>query len=216
MDEDVDPLDLIRISEGERAAGGGQYDQNLEDPEAGDEASEDDDDVSDDVSDDDANDDDDESSEQDDDEEVNEVEFAEDDESEYEDVNNFPLATAVTREAIRNLPTSLVEKAGEECMICVSDLAVDNIIITLPCNHYFHEDCIVPWLLHAGTCPACRRVLPKHNGHQQTTRIKSEEREVPDSRRTSLAEARMTVDWETTGGGSLTVEQEGMLEEDLD
>ncbi|KAF2218717.1 hypothetical protein BDZ85DRAFT_286051 [Elsinoe ampelina] len=212
MDEDVDPLDLIRISEGERAAGGGEFDQELEDPEAGDEASEGEDEFSED--DDNDNDGDEESSDQDVEEEDDESD--EEEGSEYENVNDFPLATAVTRETIRNLPTTLVEKAGEECMICVSDLAVDNIIITLPCKHYFHEDCLVPWLLHAGTCPACRRVLPKHNEHHHNARIKSEEREVPDSRRTSLAEARVTMDWEVADGASLTVEQEGMLEEDLD
>ena len=32
----------------------------------------------------------------------------------------------------------------------------DQVIVTLPCKHPFHEGCIMPWLKSSGTCPVCR------------------------------------------------------------
>ncbi len=35
----------------------------------------------------------------------------------------------------------------------------EQVVITLPCQHPFHEPCILPWLKTSGTCPVCRLVL---------------------------------------------------------
>lgn len=48
---------------------------------------------------------------------------------------------------------------NSSCTICISEFVpnTDDILISLPpCQHAFHKDCILPWLLkHRGYCPLC-------------------------------------------------------------
>lgn len=44
------------------------------------------------------------------------------------------------------------------CTICSEDyLNYDKVIILL-CNHHFHADCIVKWLILKNNCPICRNI----------------------------------------------------------
>lgn len=42
------------------------------------------------------------------------------------------------------------------CSICLESYAGLDTIMSLPCNHAFHETCLVTWLKSARTCPCCR------------------------------------------------------------
>ncbi|KAL2160143.1 hypothetical protein VTH06DRAFT_1798 [Thermothelomyces fergusii] len=44
-----------------------------------------------------------------------------------------------------------------KCAICVDDMARGEKAAVLPCDHFFHGDCVLPWLKMHGTCPVCRR-----------------------------------------------------------
>ena len=47
-----------------------------------------------------------------------------------------------------------------DCAVCKDSFDVDGgPLHKLPCAHYFHCDCIVPWLKQHNTCPVCRSVL---------------------------------------------------------
>ncbi|XP_061694567.1 E3 ubiquitin-protein ligase RNF126-like [Syngnathoides biaculeatus] len=71
------------------------------------------------------------------------------------------------RERIKSLPTvSITEEhvgAGLECPVCKEDYGVEESVRQLPCNHLFHNDCIVPWLEQHDTCPVCRKSLNGQN-----------------------------------------------------
>lgn len=46
------------------------------------------------------------------------------------------------------------------CSICQSELVdTESKICKLPCNHYFHNDCVFQWLKLHGLCPICRNKI---------------------------------------------------------
>ena len=42
-----------------------------------------------------------------------------------------------------------------ECSICYERLHTQSTVL-LPCDHVFHEDCILKWATRSPTCPNCR------------------------------------------------------------
>ena len=56
----------------------------------------------------------------------------------------------LTEEKLKNF-------GGENtCSVCKEDFSVGNKMMDLPCNHYFHEECLMPWLNQHDSCPICR------------------------------------------------------------
>ncbi|XP_077446062.1 E3 ubiquitin-protein ligase RNF115 isoform X2 [Stigmatopora argus] len=64
---------------------------------------------------------------------------------------------------ISSLPTVCIseEQTGcrLECTICREEYSSGESVRKLPCLHYFHSECIVPWLELHDTCPVCRKSL---------------------------------------------------------
>ncbi|KAL0406437.1 UNVERIFIED_CONTAM: E3 ubiquitin-protein ligase RDUF2 [Sesamum latifolium] len=48
---------------------------------------------------------------------------------------------------------------GKRCAVCLEDFETRQFVTLTPCNHMFHEDCIVPWVKRQGKCPVCRFVI---------------------------------------------------------
>jgi len=46
-----------------------------------------------------------------------------------------------------------------QCTICMGYLKLNCQVKQIPCNHYFHEHCLVPWLKMNATCPNCREII---------------------------------------------------------
>ena len=42
---------------------------------------------------------------------------------------------------------------NSSCCICMEDYQTGDHMVTLPCLHVFHRDCIIPWLKNCATCP---------------------------------------------------------------
>lgn len=49
---------------------------------------------------------------------------------------------------------------SKECSVCMETYKIEESVVTIPCLHLFHEDCILPWLNIHNSCPICRLELP--------------------------------------------------------
>ncbi|XP_028375628.1 E3 ubiquitin-protein ligase RNF126 isoform X4 [Phyllostomus discolor] len=71
------------------------------------------------------------------------------------------------KEKIQALPTIPVTEehvgSGLECPVCKDDYELGEHVRQLPCNHLFHDGCIVPWLEQHDSCPVCRKSLTGQN-----------------------------------------------------
>ncbi len=64
--------------------------------------------------------------------------------------------------ALRRLQPALVRSLTDihdVCAVCIESIEVGAEILTLPCNHKFHANCVAPWLRDNGTCPTCRGAI---------------------------------------------------------
>jgi hypothetical protein len=46
---------------------------------------------------------------------------------------------------------------AEECSLCLDNFKKGEDILTLPCEHFFHENCLTPWLIKSNLCPMCKQ-----------------------------------------------------------
>lgn len=68
-------------------------------------------------------------------------------------VNLYYRGTVVNENEIAN------NENGKRCAICLEDFEPKQEAMLPPCNHMFHEECIVPWVKSNGRCPVCRYVI---------------------------------------------------------
>ncbi|KAJ7269435.1 hypothetical protein B0H12DRAFT_1095831 [Mycena haematopus] len=90
--------------------------------------------------------------------------------------SNNSRPVPATDEIMENLPREVLELGSstleKDCAVCKEQFKLDTedpdeqVVVTLPCLHPFHEPCIMPWLKSSGTCPVCRHALvpqPEHH-----------------------------------------------------
>jgi len=51
------------------------------------------------------------------------------------------------------------ENPDHQCAVCLSEFESGQLLRALPCQHYFHQDCIDLWMAKRNTCPICRLKL---------------------------------------------------------
>ncbi|XP_073122958.1 probable E3 ubiquitin-protein ligase RHC2A [Henckelia pumila] len=72
-----------------------------------------------------------------------------------------------SKAAIESMPT--VEISGQHialeshCAVCKESFELGVEAREMPCNHLYHQDCILPWLSLKNSCPVCRHELPTDN-----------------------------------------------------
>ncbi|CAF9928680.1 MAG: hypothetical protein GOMPHAMPRED_005206 [Gomphillus americanus] len=85
-------------------------------------------------------------------------------------------APPASTEAISALPRvkiareHLDEQGKAECSICMDQVSIGEEVTMLPCNHWFHGDCIKSWLVEHDTCPQCRRGITPREGDRNQPR----------------------------------------------
>ncbi|CAL5203870.1 unnamed protein product [Lathyrus oleraceus] len=67
-----------------------------------------------------------------------------------------------SKEAIESLEKLKIEDgdAIEKCSVCQFEFNVGMEIAKMPCNHLYHQECIVQWLGTSHMCPMCRYPMP--------------------------------------------------------
>ncbi|XP_073148400.1 uncharacterized protein [Henckelia pumila] len=59
-----------------------------------------------------------------------------------------------------NIKTTTCEDEEESCSICLEDFYAGCQVLSMPCSHIFHQDCIKKWLKSSHYCPMCRFQMP--------------------------------------------------------
>ncbi|KAI0059466.1 hypothetical protein BV25DRAFT_1840317 [Artomyces pyxidatus] len=90
--------------------------------------------------------------------------------------SNSTRPVPATEEVIEKLDRQVLEEGSptleRDCAVCKEQFSLhtedpdEQVVVTLPCKHPFHEGCIMPWLKSSGTCPVCRHQLvpqPEHH-----------------------------------------------------
>ncbi|KAH6774849.1 hypothetical protein C2S52_002151 [Perilla frutescens var. hirtella] len=68
------------------------------------------------------------------------------------------------RSAIDAMPTIKISQrhlnTDAHCPVCQDKFELGTKARQMPCDHIYHSDCIVPWLVEHNSCPVCRVELP--------------------------------------------------------
>lgn len=54
-----------------------------------------------------------------------------------------------------------------KCTICLMEISEGMDCISMPCQHFFHDNCVTHWLKIHNTCPLCRFELSNNNFESQ-------------------------------------------------
>lgn len=70
------------------------------------------------------------------------------------------ILTKIMKGKLRNCCITLDMVCNQpSCPICSEDYIVGADSLRLPCSHFFHKTCVMPWLEMKQTCPICRDEL---------------------------------------------------------
>ena len=69
-----------------------------------------------------------------------------------------PVKVALDDKCLEQLEEKVLDKKIDGmCMICFDEFYIEQTVLELPCDHFYHKDCIVPYFKeHSNKCPICR------------------------------------------------------------
>ncbi|XP_030227442.1 E3 ubiquitin-protein ligase RNF181 [Gadus morhua] len=74
-----------------------------------------------------------------------------------------PAAAAAVRTLCVVVVSPEQADRGLKCPVCLLEFEEQEAVRQMPCNHFFHSGCILPWLGKTNSCPLCRLELPTDN-----------------------------------------------------
>lgn len=83
-------------------------------------------------------------------------------------MRSLQINEGVNSEILSLMPESIVtdvNKLPEEkrnCVICMTQYEKDDKILTIPCCHLYHTECILDWFKTKNTCPICKFKVDKN------------------------------------------------------
>eukprot|EP01095_Lingulamoeba_sp_RSL-Kostka_P007293 TRINITY_DN2308_c0_g1_i1.p1 TRINITY_DN2308_c0_g1~~TRINITY_DN2308_c0_g1_i1.p1 ORF type:complete len:143 (-),score=35.03 TRINITY_DN2308_c0_g1_i1:69-497(-) len=67
------------------------------------------------------------------------------------------------------------------CSICLEEFKLNEYARKIPCNHFFHDNCIVEWLTSHNTCPLCKYELPTLDyNYEEKKRLEREKKNLTE------------------------------------
>ncbi len=76
--------------------------------------------------------------------------------------------SGLSQEEISQIPFTDEVPEGTTCSICLDEFSANSLARQLVCGHYFHENCLVPWLEANITCPLCRNALANRENLEES------------------------------------------------
>lgn len=86
--------------------------------------------------------------------------FAAEDFKRTQEMHETPLDSSIVKSLPKGPKADLLKNKDytipEECVICGEEHKESEVLKGLPCGHFFHDQCISPWILKKNNCPICR------------------------------------------------------------
>lgn len=74
----------------------------------------------------------------------------------YDPIRETPLDQEILRLIPEWKVSDNTKKTLKDCVVCMTEYNNDETLITLPCFHIYHKDCILEWFKTNDTCPLCK------------------------------------------------------------
>ena len=65
--------------------------------------------------------------------------------------------------SIRKADKNLINFKEKTCAICIREYVQNENILTTPCEHEYHYNCIRVWFRTNNSCPICKFKIVKEN-----------------------------------------------------
>ncbi|WOK99065.1 putative E3 ubiquitin-protein ligase RHC1A [Canna indica] len=71
-----------------------------------------------------------------------------------------------SQSSISAMPTIKINQrhlhGDSHCPVCKERFEIGSEAREMPCKHFYHSECIIPWLEQHNSCPVCRYEMPTH------------------------------------------------------